>query len=543
MKNLLIPFFSFLMVFGLFGQNNGLPVGSVAPDFTGVDGNGLTHNLYDYLEDGKYVLLDFSFITCPPCHLMVAGTNYVYANFGCNEKDLIVLGIDVVYTSDKYAIYWNYHQDKLNNGQWDGDPVVSTPRFPHICVDGGSKAISDAFGVWGNPCFILIGPDKKVVDGSVAGGHEKLFYGISLDHFATEESLRSYGLQPFLYGLGEQLYWETVKDKIGTGTSTQTPYFKFCDLGSPIGNQCNGLIPEDPKVVVSGNDIVASWTGDNACGSYSYGVSGHFDGSIEHTTSNSVTIKNLKPGPHTFYVHCDCNVLFECAEIDFVIEQPVISDFTGGNCAGACQYTLKLNRPGAGSGAEAFDWAQSGWGVEVKIGQTTGNFGLKEDEFSHTFDLFGCKNDSIKVSVWGNEMANNIWYELNGSLGEYLYSGSAAEYWPPNSNNPGEQEVFSSKVSCFVLSADDPAVLKKPVLSVFPNPSGGQFEVAVSKTEGQPIELFLTDLTGRLIKKETLPAGFFTGKTWTAEAAPGIYFLKMQTGHFTETVKILVNGQ
>ena len=56
----------------------------------------------------------------------------------------------------------------------------------------------------------------------------------------------------------------------------------------------------------------------------------------------------------------------------------------------------------------------------------------------------------------------------------------------------------------------------------------GQFEVAVSESGGQPVELFLTDLAGRLIQKETLPAGFFTGKTWTSEAGPGVYFLKMQ---------------
>ena len=44
-----------------------LPDGSIAPDFTTVDVNGNTHNLYDYLDAGYSVVMDISATWCGPC--------------------------------------------------------------------------------------------------------------------------------------------------------------------------------------------------------------------------------------------------------------------------------------------------------------------------------------------------------------------------------------------------------------------------------------------------------------------------------------------
>ena len=44
-----------------------LPDGSIAPDFTATDINGVEHNLYELLDQGKSVVLDVSATWCPPC--------------------------------------------------------------------------------------------------------------------------------------------------------------------------------------------------------------------------------------------------------------------------------------------------------------------------------------------------------------------------------------------------------------------------------------------------------------------------------------------
>ncbi|MFP9113054.1 T9SS type A sorting domain-containing protein [Flavobacterium sp. RHBU_3] len=50
-----------------FGANAQLTSGTIAPDFTATDINGVEHHLYDYINAGKTVIIDVSATWCSPC--------------------------------------------------------------------------------------------------------------------------------------------------------------------------------------------------------------------------------------------------------------------------------------------------------------------------------------------------------------------------------------------------------------------------------------------------------------------------------------------
>lgn len=70
-----------------------LPPGAMAPDFELVDINGQTHHLYEYLDEGKTVFLDFSTTWCVPCwqyhetHVF----NDVYELYGPTGSDQVMV--------------------------------------------------------------------------------------------------------------------------------------------------------------------------------------------------------------------------------------------------------------------------------------------------------------------------------------------------------------------------------------------------------------------------------------------------------------------
>jgi len=126
------------------------------------DSHGQVHHLYaDYLNQGKSVLLEVFYTTCPPCNSIAPLMEPFYQEWGAGDYD-----VEFLEMSDK-----NFDTDALINtyqAQYD-------ETFIGVGKDGGSLAAvqpykNGSFGNWyGTPTFIVIAPDGSVqydVDGS-----------------------------------------------------------------------------------------------------------------------------------------------------------------------------------------------------------------------------------------------------------------------------------------------------------------------------------------------------------------------------------------
>ena len=122
-----------------------------APDFTLTDIHGGEHNLYEYLDAGKYVMIDLFAYWCGPCCNTAPEVKTVFNEYGCNTADLIVIGLEADGTLQQTEAF------EVDCGAVDGAPVVSG-------LDGGASDVVDAYGPLAFPTIILVAPDRTIVE-------------------------------------------------------------------------------------------------------------------------------------------------------------------------------------------------------------------------------------------------------------------------------------------------------------------------------------------------------------------------------------------
>ncbi len=135
-----------IIVFLTFYLNAQTPL-TTAVDFTATDVHGTQHNLFSYLDAGKYVFIDFFFTTCGTCQSMAPQGNASCIYFGCNQGDVIFLGID--------------------NGDSDAEVISFDSQYgidyPTISGDKGGTTICNNYGITAYPTYILIAPNRNIV--------------------------------------------------------------------------------------------------------------------------------------------------------------------------------------------------------------------------------------------------------------------------------------------------------------------------------------------------------------------------------------------
>jgi len=142
--------FIFLISYASFAQFSNYNVGDTINDFTVTDTDGQTYTLYDLLNQGKYIYIEFFATNCGTCQSKTPIFNAFYDKYGCNAGDLFCISIEVAGHNNAEVIAFEQ--------QYGG----TTHHAPAVSVDGGAANVVSDFGVNTFPVICGIGPDKKL---------------------------------------------------------------------------------------------------------------------------------------------------------------------------------------------------------------------------------------------------------------------------------------------------------------------------------------------------------------------------------------------
>lgn len=120
----------------------------IAPNFTVTDTKGESHELYEILDNGQRVVLDFFYVGCSYCQFYSPFIQQSYENFGCNNGDVFFLGID-----------WN---------DSDSDVVIFDStygiEYPSASgLEGGADSVVNLYNISFYTTLMVIDTNKHII--------------------------------------------------------------------------------------------------------------------------------------------------------------------------------------------------------------------------------------------------------------------------------------------------------------------------------------------------------------------------------------------
>jgi len=131
------------------------PTFETFPNFTETDLNGVEHDLYDYLDDGKIVVIDVFATWCPNCTASLPAYHSLEDTYG---SDIVLLSFE-------------RDANTSNEASWASTNSVTNP-----IIANAENLVSSTWNITYQPNFFVICPDRsfEMQAGSISSGPETL---------------------------------------------------------------------------------------------------------------------------------------------------------------------------------------------------------------------------------------------------------------------------------------------------------------------------------------------------------------------------------
>lgn len=125
-----------------------------AVDFTATDHEGNEIHLFEILDRGQYVLIDFFFSSCNNCPEVTTNMVDAYYQLGCNEHDVFFMEISSSDHPNSAANYINTYNVPY--------PTIHND-FYGTTIAGQGFDINNLYEIPSWPTLVLIAPDRQIV--------------------------------------------------------------------------------------------------------------------------------------------------------------------------------------------------------------------------------------------------------------------------------------------------------------------------------------------------------------------------------------------
>lgn len=132
-----------LLILSVSGTINAQPDSETFPDFTLEDLDGNSQNLYSYLDEGKYVVIDIFTTWCPNCINSLPGIEDIWETHGPEGDDSVML--------------LSFERDVTTTDELE---FIADHNITNPVIIGAEGLIADTWNIPYQPNFFVICPDR-----------------------------------------------------------------------------------------------------------------------------------------------------------------------------------------------------------------------------------------------------------------------------------------------------------------------------------------------------------------------------------------------